>query len=99
MRRFAPKPQMVSYSKTGGQVFAVGAVIHLRTLDDAARVAAVLGLAAALLDVGGQGLAGDLLAPSNLPMRKFLVGSRPGLVDDVDEHGRAEPGRPWLVTG
>ena len=74
-------------------------MVDLRALDDAARVAAVLGLAAALLDVGGQGLAGDLLGIVELARTEVLGGQGAGLVDDVDQDGGAEAGQALAGDG
>ena len=76
--------------EAGGEVLAVGVVVGLGALDDAPRMAALLGLAAPGLDQLGHALAADVLGKLEAAAPEILGGQRPGLVDDVDQDRGAE---------
>src|SRR6185369_1378443 len=78
----------------GGDVFPLLVAVDLGTLDDAAGVAAVLRLAAALDDRLAHGLAADLVVPVELTVAEVFGGQSPGLVEDVDQDVGAVSGEP-----
>ena len=72
--------------KAGCYVLALLVVIDLRTLDDAAGMAAVLRFAAAGDDGVMHGLAGDLVGPVEVANREVAGRQAASLVEDVDQH-------------
>ena len=71
--------------ETGGDVFAVLVIVNLRTLDDAAGMAAMLRLAAAGNDGLVHGLAGNLVVAVELTNGKVPGRQAAGFVEDVDQ--------------
>ena len=85
--------------EAGGEVLAVGVVVGLGALDDAARVAALLGLAAPGLDSSAMRSPLMSSANSKRPPRKFLVGSAPASLTMLTRTAVPKAGRAWPLTG
>ncbi len=97
MQQLAPKPQIGLVLEAGGHVLAFLVVVDLRTLDDAAGMAAVLRLAAAGDDGVVHGLAADLVVPFELAGTEVPGRQAAGLVEDVDQDVGAVGGQPFAA--